>query len=235
MDSQIAIEDINPAMLLPHPQNSRVHSNAQIEQLMASIEQFGFNGVILIDENNVILAGHGRTQAMIRLGRETIPCQRKIGLSDAEKRAYVIVDNQVALNSEWDAGILAAEVSELLESGFDLANFGIPTAALAALESAPPSTASEIQEIETRTDKEPPSSDENFRKEMARTDTAGLLPIVPLYAEHHEAFIILCDNAIDEAWLRNLLGLEQLAQSYKDIKALRPNVLTAQQLRERLQ
>ena len=69
---------------------------------------------------------------------------------------------------------------------------------------------------------------------MARTDTAGLLPIVPLYAEHHEAFIILCDNAIDEAWLRNKLGLDLPMQSYKDVKSQRANVITVQQYRERI-
>lgn len=69
---------------------------------------------------------------------------------------------------------------------------------------------------------------------MARTDTAGLLPIVPMYAEHHEAFIIICDNSIDEAWLRNKLGLEQPMRSYKDSKSARTNVITVQQFRERI-
>ena len=229
------IEHLDPTTLNPHPRNSRVHTDEQLQQLMASIERFGFNGTVVIDEDNTILAGHGRTQAMIRLGRATIPCTRKSGLSDEEKRAYVIADNAIALNSDWDEDILAAEVAHLLEGGLDLADLGIPLGALAELEAAPPATAADVRALEASTDAAPPITAEAFEAEMARTDTAGLLPIVPMYAEHHEAFVIICDNTIDEAWLRNKLGLEQPMQSYKDSKSARTNVLTVQQLRERMQ
>lgn len=227
------LENIDPTTLTPHPNNSRKHSDDQLAQLMHSIERFGFNGSITIDENDVILAGHGRVQAMIRLGRPTIPCVRKSGLSDFEKRAYVIADNQIGLNSEWDDETLAAELAVLIDGGMALGDLGIPLGALADLESAPPITAADIRAIEAQAD-DAPVTHEEFEREMARVDTAGLLPIVPIYAEHHEAFIIVCDNAIDEAWLRNRLGLEQPQQSYKDVKARIPNVLTVQQLRERL-
>lgn len=228
------IEFINPKLLKPHPQNSRKHSDEQIQQLMASITSFGFNSTILIDENDVILAGHGRTQAMIRLGRETIPCVRKTGLSDLEKRAYVIADNAIGLNSEWDEDVLAAEVALLLEVGFDVGDFGIPIGAIEELSTAPAETPADVRALELKT-QEPPITAEAFDQEMARTDTSGALPIVPQYAEHHEAFIILCDNTIDEAWLRNKLGLEDVMQSYKDTKAQRANVVTCAQFRERLQ
>lgn len=228
------IEFINPKLLKPHPQNSRKHSEEQIQQLMASISQFGFNGTILIDEENVILAGHGRTQAMIRLGRETIPCLRKEGLTDVEKRAYVIADNAIGLNSEWDEDVLASEVAMLMENGFDLSDFGIPLGALEEIEAPPAEKPQDVQQLETRT-AEAPVTAEAFEDEMRKTDTAGLLPIVPQYAEHHEAFVILCDNTVDEAWLRNKLGLEEPMQSYKDVKAQRANVITCAQFRERLQ
>lgn len=228
------IEFLNPKALTPHPQNSRKHSDEQIQQLMASITQFGFNGTILIDENNVILAGHGRTQAMIRLGRETIPCLRKEGLTELEKRAYVIADNAIGLNSEWDEDVLNSEVAMLLENGFDISDFGIPVGALAELEAPPADTLEDVRELEAKAD-DAPVTKEEFEKEMERTDTAGALPIVPQYAEHHEAFIILCDNAIDEAWLRNKLGLEEPMKSYKDVKSLRANVITCAQFRERVQ
>lgn len=228
------IEFLNPKSLKPHPQNSRKHSDEQIQQLMASISKFGFNGTILIDEDNVILAGHGRTQAMIRLGRETIPCLRKEGLSDIEKRAYVIADNAIGLNSEWDEDVLASEVAMLLESGLDLSDFGIPLGALAELEAPPPESPHDVRALESKAD-EAPITPDAFDTEMARTDTPGVLPIVPQYAEHHEAFIILCDNIIDEAWLRNKLGLEETMKSYKDVKAQRANVITCAQFRERLQ
>lgn len=228
------IEFLDPKSLKPHPQNSRKHSEEQIQQLMASITQFGFNGTILIDEDNVILAGHGRTQAMIRLGRENIPCLRKEGLTDLEKRAYVIADNAIGLNSEWDEDVLAAEVAMLLENGFDISDFGIPAGALQELEAPPPESPQDVRALEAKTD-EAPVTAETFEEEMQRTDTTGALPIVPQYAEHHEAFIILCDNAVDEAWLRNKLGLEDPMRSYKDVKAQRANVVTCAQFRERLQ
>jgi hypothetical protein len=227
-------EHLDPNALKPHPQNSRVHSEEQLQQLMASIERFGFNGAVVIDEDNVILAGHGRTQAMIRLRRTSIPCSRKTGLTELEKRAYVIADNQIGLNSDWDHEVLTAELAALIESDLDLGNLGIPLGALAELEAEPPKTAADVQALEGKTDVDP-ISPEDFEKEMARADIAGLLPIVPMYAEHHEAFIIVCDNAVDEAWLRNRLGLEHPMQSYKDVKGLRANVLTVQQLMERWQ
>lgn len=230
----MVIEHLDPRVLKPHSQNSRKHSTEQLSQLMQSIERFGFNGSIVIDENDVILAGHGRTLAMIQLGRATIPCQRKIGLSDLEKRAYVIADNQLGLNSEWDDEILANEIATLIDGGVDLSDIGIPLGVLAELEQAPPTTEEAIRATEAGADEEPITR-ANFEKEMARVDTTGLLPIVPMYAEHHEAFIIVCDNTIDEAWLRNKLGLEQPMRSYKNTEVTPANVITVQQLRERLQ
>lgn len=233
MDKQ-RIEHISLSTLTPHPQNSRTHSDAQVLQVAASIEQFGFRGCIVIDETDTILAGHGRALAMRRLGRDTIPCQRVTGLSDAEKRAYLLADNQTGLNSEWDAEIHATEVAALTDLGMDLSALGISAAALSTLETAAPKTAADVAALEAKSDQAPPATHEQFEAEMARADTAGLLPIVPLYAEHHEAFIIICDNAIDEAWMRNKLGLDTQHKSYKDVKAMRPNVITVQDFRARI-
>lgn len=228
------IEHIDPKELKPHPQNSRVHADEQIQQIVASIRQFGFNSTITIDEDNVILAGHGRTLAAIAAGLEAVPCIRRAGLTDLEKRAFIIADNQIGLNSEWDDEVLQAELAALVEEGdLDLHEFGIDPGALAELEHAPVTTAAGARALEGQTDAPPPVSQEEFEREMARTDTTGLLPIVPMYAEHHEAFIIVCDNAVDEAWLRNRLGLEHPMQSYKDVKSQRANVLTVQQLKDR--
>ena len=131
--NQSLIEFIPIDALNPHPHNSRIHSPDQVAQIAASIDRFGFRGCILIDEDNIILAGHGRTMAMRHLGRDTIPCQRVTGLTDAEKRAYVIADNQTAENSEWDLEIRASELQHLAAAGIDMADFGIPAAALQSL------------------------------------------------------------------------------------------------------
>lgn len=233
LNSEI-IEHLNPALLTPHPDNSMLHGEGQITQLVASFEQFGFNGVIVIDENNTVLAGHGRRLAALRMGMPAVPCLRKTTLTDAQKRAYIIADNKIGRNSEWDEDKLAQQIEDLANIGIDLDALGISDAALETIVAPADHTASSLRAIEEQASAAP-ASDAAFDKEMADKSTAGLLPIVPIYAEHHEAFIIVCDNAIDEAWLRNKLGLEKPQQSYKDVKIQRANVITVAQLRERLQ
>lgn len=127
------IEHIDPAALTPHPDNSMKHGDGQITQLVASFEQFGFNGVIVIDENDVVLAGHGRRLAAIRAGMQTVPCLRRTGLNDAQKRAYIIADNQIGRNGEWDETVLAQQLALLKDDGFDLDTLGIGVDALASL------------------------------------------------------------------------------------------------------
>lgn len=231
--NQQVIEFIALDALTQHPQNSRVHSPEQVGQIAASIERFGFRGCILIDESGVILAGHGRALAMRKLGRDTIPCQRVTGLTDLEKRAYVIADNQIAQNSEWDEAILAAEVDYLMAGGIELADLGISPAALATVADHAPASIDDIRALEEKTD-HAATDEAAFQRELSRADTAGLLPIVPMYAEHHQAIIILIDNSIDEAWLRNRLGLDTKHGNEKGTASFLPNVLTVPQFRERL-
>lgn len=228
------IEFLNPKALTPHPQNSRKHSEEQIQQLMASITQFGFNGTILIDENDVILAGHGRTQAMIRLGRETIPCLRKEGLTELEKRAYVIADNAIGLNSEWDEDVLNSEVAMLLENGFDISDFGIPVGVLEELEAQTSVTVEQVKELETKA-AAPLPEPEQAKKEIERADLSAALPIVPEIGEQHEAFVIVCDLEADAKWLREKLGLKEPLPSAEGEKPRLANVVTCSQFRERLQ
>ena len=125
-------ELIDPNALIPHPDNSMTHGDAQVTQLVASFEQFGFNGVIVIDEDNVVLAGHGRRLAAIRMGLPAVPCMRRVGLTDAQKRAYIIIDNDLGRAGEYDDAIRNAQLALVSDAGFDLAQFGISTEALAA-------------------------------------------------------------------------------------------------------
>jgi len=106
--------------LTGYERNSRTHSDAQIEQLMASIKEWGWTMPILIDENNMIIAVHGRAQAAERLGIETVPVMIAKGWSDAQKRAYVIADNKLALNAGWDEDILSEEMAALEDMDFDV-------------------------------------------------------------------------------------------------------------------
>lgn len=106
--------------LTPYARNSRTHSDEQVAQVAASIKEFGWTNPILTDETGSIIAGHGRLQAAQRLGEAQVPTICLTGLTDAQKRAYVIADNKLALNAGWDDEMLAVEVEELLEQGFDL-------------------------------------------------------------------------------------------------------------------
>ena len=115
-----AIELVKVSDLAPSPTNSRTHTKSQIQQLSTIIQRFGFISPICIDENNMILVGHGRVEAAKLLGREFAPCVRVEGLTDAEKRAYAIADNKIALRAGWDIEMLAGALKDLGELEFDL-------------------------------------------------------------------------------------------------------------------
>ena len=106
--------------LSPYGNNSRTHSEGQVDQLVASIKEFGFTNPILIDEGNVIIAGHGRLEAAKQLGLSEVPTIMLAGLTDEQKQAYVIADNKLALNAGWDNEMLILELQELELEGFDL-------------------------------------------------------------------------------------------------------------------
>ena len=121
---------VSPATLTPWPRNARTHSKKQIRQIVASIRQFGFTVPVLIDEAETILAGHGRVAAATVLGLTTVPCLQLTHLSEAQKRAYVLADNKLALNAGWDEDLLAKELGALLATDLDLdigvTGFSIP-------------------------------------------------------------------------------------------------------------
>ena len=98
--------------------NSRAHNEDHVQQIANSIKAFGFNNPILIDENGEIIAGHGRYEAGLLLGLSEVPCVVIKGLSSDQKRAYVIADNQIALNSTWDIDILRREIEDLAEADY---------------------------------------------------------------------------------------------------------------------
>ena len=110
--------------LVPYENNPRTHSDVQIERLVKSLKEFGFTNPILIDEDNNVIAGHGRLQAAIIAGLKTVPTITLGHLTPEQRRAYVIADNQLALNSGWDDDLLQAELNALGEAGFDLTLLG---------------------------------------------------------------------------------------------------------------
>jgi DNA modification methylase len=106
--------------LIPYARNARTHSDEQVGQIAASIREWGWTTPVLVDEDGGIIAGHGRTMAAKRLGMREVPVMVARGWSDAKKRAYVLADNKLALNAGWDDSMLALELKELGETGFDL-------------------------------------------------------------------------------------------------------------------
>lgn len=110
--------------LIKYSNNSRTHSNEQVLQIVESIKEFGFTNPILIDEDNNIIAGHGRLMASEILNLTEVPTITLKGLTEAQKRAYIIADNSIALNSGWDEDLLQLELIALDELGFDYSNLG---------------------------------------------------------------------------------------------------------------
>ena len=129
--SASAVEARAVTALLPYAGNARTHSAEQVAQIAASILEFGFVAPVLVDERGEVIAGHGRLQAAKSLGLETVPTITRAGLTDAQKAAYRLADNRIALNAGWDEALLAAEVAKLQEmGGIDLALTGFDTGEL---------------------------------------------------------------------------------------------------------
>jgi DNA modification methylase len=116
--------------LKPYKHNARTHSAKQIAQIARSIKEFGFNNPVLIDEDNTIIAGHGRVEAAKKLGLTEIPVVKITHLTEAQKRAYILADNRLAEKAGWDKDILAIELQNLvdIEEGFDISITGFETA-----------------------------------------------------------------------------------------------------------
>jgi len=119
--------------LVPYARNARTHSDEQVGQIAASIKEWGWTTPILVDEDGSIIAGHGRTLAAQRLKMTEVPVMVARGWSDAKKRAYILADNKLALNAGWDNEMLALELGEIGDLGFDLDLTGFTADEIAAL------------------------------------------------------------------------------------------------------
>jgi hypothetical protein len=106
--------------LVPYAKNSRTHSEEQIAQIAASIKEWGFTTAVLVDEKGGIIAGHGRVLAARKLGIDTLPVMVATGWTEPQKRAYVIADNQLALNAGWNMEMLKTEIDGLKLEDFDI-------------------------------------------------------------------------------------------------------------------
>ena len=114
------VEKWKISKLIPYARNARIHSDEQVGQIAASIKEWGWTTPVLIDEQGGIIAGHGRTLAAQKLGMTEVPVMVAKGWSETKKRAYVIADNKIALNSGWDDELLKLELHALDEADYAL-------------------------------------------------------------------------------------------------------------------
>ena len=121
------------AELIPYARNSRTHSPQQVDKIAASIREFGFLNPIIADGKNGIVAGHGRVMAAQKLGLASLPVIEAAHLTEAQKRAYVIADNRLALDAGWDNDMLKIELQDLDAEGFDLSLTGFEVGEMAAM------------------------------------------------------------------------------------------------------
>lgn len=124
--------------LVPYARNARTHSEEQVAQIAASISEFGWTSPILVDGGNGVVAGHGRLLAARKLGMAQVPVVELAGLTEAQRRAYVLADNRLALEAGWDDALLRLEIADLAGDGFDLGLLGFSEDEMADLFPATP-------------------------------------------------------------------------------------------------
>ena len=120
----LEIEYKSTDQIIPYINNSRTHSNDQVTQVASSIKEFGFTNPLLLDEKNGIIAGHGRLQAAKQLKLKEVPTITLVGLTETQRKAYIIADNKLALNAGWDDELLSLELASLKDEDFNLSFTG---------------------------------------------------------------------------------------------------------------
>lgn len=123
--STVNIIQADPRSLIPYELNNRKHPEQQINRIANSISEFGFNQPIIVDEQNIVLVGHGRLAAALKLGLDKVPVLQVLGLTEAKKKAYRILDNKLQNDSEWDFQNLELELAHLEDLGFELEPWGL--------------------------------------------------------------------------------------------------------------
>jgi len=136
-EQELSVKYLPITKLVNYARNSRVHSEIQISQLASSIKEFGFTNPVLITDECDIIAGHGRVLAAKKLGLDEVPCIRLSHLTEYQRRAYVIADNQLALNASWNFDMLSVEIDELNDGKYDISKIGFSTTELAEIIGSP--------------------------------------------------------------------------------------------------
>jgi len=193
------IHYINPSTLIPWKRNARRHSAKQLLQIAKSMEEFGFTNPVLIDRHNTILAGHGRVEAAKLLNLGKVPCLYIEHLNEAQKRAYVLADNKIALNATWDEDLLAEELKALSE--IDL-SFDIET------------TGFSIAEIDSLIDGMEPEGKDNPSDDIIPKDVAARVRPGDLWqlGSHR----LICSDSLDNATIDRLMDGSKATMVFTD-------------------
>ena len=125
--SQLDVKYVPVKDLIPYANNARTHDDLQVSQIAASIKEFGFNNPVLLDEHSGIIAGHGRVLAAKKLKIDKVPTIKLSHLTEQQRKGYIIADNQLAMNSNWDLDLLGLELETLSKEDFDMALLGFDT------------------------------------------------------------------------------------------------------------
>lgn len=149
--------------LIPYARNARTHSDEQVARIAASIKEFGRTNPILIDGSKGIIAGHGRVLAARKLGLEKVPTIELSGLTEAQKRAYILADNRLALDAGWDEEMLKLEFAELEKEGFELSKTGFGDEEIREMMADLDREVDGVEDIETP---EPPKNPKTKRGEV---------------------------------------------------------------------
>lgn len=149
--------------LIPYARNARTHSDEQVARIAASIKEFGWTNPILIDGSKGIIAGHGRVLAARKLGLEKVPTIELSGLTEAQKRAYILADNRLALDAGWDEEMLKLEFAELEKEGFELSKTGFGDEEIREMMADLDREVDGVEDIETP---EPPKNPKTKRGEV---------------------------------------------------------------------
>jgi DNA modification methylase len=183
--------------LIPYARNARTHSDAQVAQIAASIAEFGWTNPILVDGESGVIAGHGRLLAARQLGLDRVPVIELADLTPLQKRAYVLADNQLALNAGWDDALLRVELADLKLGDFDLGLIGFDADTLDDL------LADEVEQAGLTDDDAAP---EVAAQAVSRPGDVWLL-------DEHK---VLCGDATDADAYATLLGAELVDMVFTD-------------------
>lgn len=219
MVDKLKIELMEIEKIKEYENNVKLHPESQIKQIAKSIEKFGFNDPIAIDQNNVIIEGHGRLKASKLLKLKKIPVLKLNHLTESQKKAYILAHNKLTTNTGYDQDILSKEIESIIESSeisaIDLESIGIDFESI-------------TQELEKEEKKQKTFEDEANEY----NDQNCKMPIVPNFFEKHECFLIPVHNEIDEKFIRDFFDLNENYKSNSgDGKVRKTNVISLEKIR----